>query len=460
DMPDPSPSSTRVATPDYSPPPSPLRESIQPERERSTILGKRASQDRDDSSVSADRSRHRGEDEMEVDGEGDVTLKADLSGMDTLGLKSPTPTVVDDQEMKYDPPSAPPPLPPRHPGKDHLSSGLKFGLQQDSAEVLINILTQLEMGLERPANPDGEKEPNVISSLFSCKFRQQIFYETSAGGTVEAQTPVESVFVPPIIGVEEEGKDLYDCLAELYLKGADIEYEGKKGYKMDLMDQLPPCLYIQMRRSQFDASTGRERKTNTHVAFGQQLVMDRFLASSDPKRREDSIELTREMLKVRSRLHELKNHKPLSIPATFQHVREGLQQLQDIPELDITEDFLNAIRVEGEGVAVEINGLESQIPALKAKIDAVWEDSQEIVYELVAVFMHRGKTSGAGHYWTYQSHLPDHDGKFFKYNDAEVTEVPAEEVLQDRTGSDANPALLCYVRKGRDLIDTLHREVV
>jgi AmiR/NasT family two-component response regulator len=32
-------------------------------------------------------------------------------------------------------------------------------------------------------------------------------------------------------------------------------------------------------------------------------------------------------------------------------------------------------------------------------------------------------------------------------------------VLQDRTGSDANPALLCYVRKGKDLVDTLHREV-
>ena len=64
---------------------------------------------------------------------------------------------------------------------------------------------------------------------------------------MEAQTPVESVFVHPIIGVEEEGKDLYDCLAELYLGGADIEYEGKKGYMMDLMDQFPPMLYIQMR---------------------------------------------------------------------------------------------------------------------------------------------------------------------------------------------------------------------
>jgi hypothetical protein len=49
--------------------------------------------------------------------------------------------------------------------------------------------------------------------------------------------------------------------------------------------------------------------------------------------------------------------------------------------------------------------------------------------------------------------------RFFKYNDETVTEVTADEVLQDRTGSDANPALLCYVRKGKDLVDVLHREV-
>jgi len=85
----------------------------------------------------------------------------------------------------------------------------------------------------------------LISSLFSCEYRQQLIYKT-AEGTVDAQTPVNSVFVHPIIGVEEEGKDLYDCLGELYLGGADIEYEGKKGHMMDLMDKFPPMFYIQM----------------------------------------------------------------------------------------------------------------------------------------------------------------------------------------------------------------------
>lgn len=37
--------------------------------------------------------------------------------------------------------------------------------------------------------------------------------------------------------------------------------------------------------------------------------------------------------------------------------------------------------------------------------------------------------------------------------------MQASEVLEDRTGSDANPALLCYVRKDKNLVDTLHREM-
>jgi ubiquitin carboxyl-terminal hydrolase 25/28 len=123
----------------------------------------------------------------------------------------------------------------------------KFGLQQDAAEILINVLAQLECAFEVPPI-DGRPQPNLISNLFSAKFQQQMLLESADGG-VETHAPVESVFVHPIIGVEEDGKDLYDCLAELYLGGAEIEYAGQKGFKMDLINELPPMLYIQMRVS-------------------------------------------------------------------------------------------------------------------------------------------------------------------------------------------------------------------
>jgi hypothetical protein len=141
--------------------------------------------------------------------------------------------------------------------------------------------------------------------------------------------------------------------------------------------------------------------------------------------------------------------------------------------LDITDQFLTVLQADKAEVEREIDTIQTSIPGLKAELETLWAGQCAYAYELVSVFMHRGKTSGAGHYWTYQSHLPDHrtlfvsqmlsglraGERFFKYNDELVTEVPADEVLQDRTGSDANPALLCYVRKGKDLVDTLHREV-
>lgn len=96
----------------------------------------------------------------------------------------------------------------------------------------------------KPLPPCGDTR--LMNRLFSCTYRQQMFVQ-SADGTEERRTPVESVFVHPIIGVEEEGKDLYECLGELYLFGSEIEYEGKKGYIMDHMERFPPLLYIQMR---------------------------------------------------------------------------------------------------------------------------------------------------------------------------------------------------------------------
>ena len=181
-----------------------------------------------------------------------------------------------------------------------------------------------------------------------------------------------------------------------------------------------------MQRSQYDPKTGRETKTNTHIPFGQTLTMDRFLATADKTKREQSIELAREMDKVRSRLHALKNHKPLSVPDTFSQVASALRTLtvKDVlTEEDAPSDFLAQLDVEARTVKDEIAALEERLPVLRAHLDSIWAGSNEHEYELVSVFMHRGeyridhgylilllmsgRTSGSGHYWTYQCHLPD-----------------------------------------------------
>lgn len=74
-------------------------------------------------------------------------------------------------------------------------------------------------------------------------------------------------------------------------------------------------MLIEGQRSQYDHELRRERKTNTHIPFGQVLSMDRFLATADSSKRERSIELTRQMARLRARLHQLRKSKVGLSPA-------------------------------------------------------------------------------------------------------------------------------------------------
>lgn len=131
---------------------------------------------------------------------------------------------------------------------------------------------------------------------------------------------------------------------------------------------------------------------------------------------------------MRTRLHSLRNHTPLSISSTYKHASSALRQLAsshlDIPELKevLSPELCDALDREGDEVIREIEELQQELPKLKERMDEIWRDvhgedeEDEHVkaydYELVSVYMHRGKTSGSGHYWTYQAHLPGHSECF------------------------------------------------
>lgn len=86
-------------------------------------------------------------------------------------------------------------------------------------------------------------------------------------------------------------------------------------------------------------------------------------------------------------------NKPLSMPATFEHLRGAFEHLssEHETELDITKDFLDALTAEVEEIKAEIRRLEESLPALKKRMDGIWEGEREFEYELVSVFMHRGE---------------------------------------------------------------------
>jgi ubiquitin carboxyl-terminal hydrolase 25/28 len=154
-----SPSSTCVNTPSNSRPSSPLRRSVS--ASRSSILGKRISQDRDTSESPGDRpkksdgfERLREEtppsDPFEmVERPDDVqatpvqrestppssatdasSVPSSAIGPDIEGLRLKSPAIESSNPMEtYAPPPGPPPLPPRprRASKGTLNAGLKFG---------------------------------------------------------------------------------------------------------------------------------------------------------------------------------------------------------------------------------------------------------------------------------------------------------------------------------------------
>lgn len=94
-------------------------------------------------------------------------------------------------------------------------------------------------------------------------------------------------------------------------------------------------------------------------------------------------------------------------------------------------------------ITEELRVLRAQAGELKANLEAIWASSESRAeYELTSVFIHRGTSPTFGHYFFYARNLPDHPDQWFKYNDAEVTEVGKDEVFADTTGQTANPYLV------------------
>lgn len=163
----------------------------------------------------------------------------------------------------------------------------------------------------------------------------------------------------------------------------------------------------------------------------------------------------------------------MSIPDTFKFVKDALGSEAVTSELEdagVTGELLHDLELQGAAAEAEITKLEENLEEHKKALETMWEDNKAVEYELVSAFIHGGTGTG-GHYWTYQADIPRDgtargnqwltlDDKFFYYSDEVVKEVTGDEVFSDQSAKGVSPALLCYVRCGEGLVDTLHRKTV
>ena len=103
---------------------------------------------------------------------------------------------------------------------------------------------------------------------------------------------------------------------------------------------------------------------------------------------------------------------------------------------------MSSLRGEEALITEQLRVEREKTAQLKQQIEDIWKDETSAAYELTSVFIHRGSSPSWGHYFFYSRNLPERPDEWFKYNDAEVSLVPKEEVLADTTGQTANPYMV------------------
>jgi hypothetical protein len=93
-----------------------------------------------------------------------------------------------------------------------------------------------------------------LRRLFYGKAKQQLLLPSKStdqpSEDLVAQPSVEVVYNNILLSVNEDrGLDLYDKFHDMYFGLDDIEIDGVKGKKSELLEELPPLLHIQLQVS-------------------------------------------------------------------------------------------------------------------------------------------------------------------------------------------------------------------
>lgn len=377
------------------------------------------------------------------------------SSSSTMPLPSQIPDVeMANQENSQVEEKKPPPLPTRKP--THSDSVMMFGKQHDVSECMDNCMFQIEIALLKfDGLNDSDNQSSVVKRLFYGKLRQRL---TQVPAQRRPRTSIhekEDLFSHLPVNVADNGIDIYDGLSGYF--DDVVDYEGEKARMEVSLVDLPPLLQIQLQRVQFNRETLQPYKSQAYVKFGETIYMDRFLDTADPGKRTRSKEIQTELNAQRERLRLLTQDKHAPFPASLRSTLDFFTKQETLMLTDVDDELVANLTGEPEIVEAEIVGLKDTISKLKEELENVWKDDTSVAYELTSVFIHRGSSPSFGHYFFYSRHLPEQPDNWFKYNDHQVTEVSKNEVLADTTGSTANPYLLVFAKKDRDIVRTVNR---
>lgn len=374
-----------------------------------------------------------------------------------------------------EPPSRPPPVPPRPQVTADI--GLKkledVAQQQDAAEILNNVFDLLSCAFKgEPKLRDGE-QLDLIKEIFFSDV-------TTVRKTKDKDIPKSDL--QDNVLVSTKGRDRSICAA-LDDEFGLTELEGGVT-KYEYFEQAAPVQIINVRRLQFE--NGRARKDESHLALDKILYLDRYLKTTRSLSEEQLQELRNQQWQLQAELRALENRKKLLKETSFKdvdlpgvldetaHLVAGLEKQSseadsEAPETSqeqqetgtkSDESITDQLNKRADELRPELLQIHERMDKLEKQIDSVFEDCKDHPYRLHAIFMHAGSHSG-GHYWIY---IYDFQNDIWrKYNDETVT-LESEETVLKRVQQDRPPTStgIVYVRDdvATEYTEAVHRNPI
>ncbi|EED17662.1 ubiquitin C-terminal hydrolase, putative [Talaromyces stipitatus ATCC 10500] len=382
-----------------------------------------------------------------------------------------TQTISQPQTLeKVDPPSRPPPEPPRPAETDRkrqLIEEVELGAQQDVTEVINNVLFQSECAIRpRGIAPDGE-QLDQIKDLFYGKTKT---YITAQNGTRSKEELWSDIKVDVATG----SRDIYSAIdgafdmQEVFVDDAVVEQFGA-------ISKLPPVLQIQVQRVQFDPIKKTSFKSTHHLDLKETIYLDRYMDTQKEdivKRRRDCWAWKRKLIALQSRKAELlrsSDNDGQNMPSLFKNASSLLTELSAInstddrpsDSLDINAELAVEMQKLSQITQAELAHIEQETKDIEAMISSSFNNYTKLAYRLYAVFMHQGSVE-FGHYYIYIFDFKKQVWR--KYNDNDITEVKDTTEIFG-TPNQANPPtpyFLVYVNAAMKdrLVEPVRREIV
>ncbi|KAF2868909.1 hypothetical protein BDV95DRAFT_106347 [Massariosphaeria phaeospora] len=387
---------------------------------------------------------------------GDEDANGDTDSMEAMDFSAPATDLDTTNTTKPEPPSRPPPVPPRpQTSNEPTIKKIEFrARQQDASEIMQNIFDLLSCAVVGTGVMRDDEQRDLIKDLF--------FSDVTTVRKTQSIQRIPELMDTFIVSPGLRDRPLYSCLDDDF--GLDTE-DDKATARYRYIDVASPIQIINVKRAIYEKGTSA--KDESHIKLDKVLYLDRYL-NKTMSLSEDELQQRREkQWKLQARLKlagerqkvlrlEESPEMTMSLPEV---VEETAIMIDNISEQQATEqdgsgdsailDYhqLTAdMRTRANELQKELKGIDGQMTMLEQEVDSIFEDCRDYPYRLHAVFMHRG-SAGGGHYWIYIYDFQENIWR--KYNDEAVDEVDEDEILRKENNNPATSTAIVYVRDDR-----------